>query len=506
MLELKDKEKQILEIDENNLTEEIKEENAENKEVEEEKKEEIDREKKKRFKLFSFWKKEEVVEEEEEDDEDKEKFLAYNDALDYIQQQYIEKYAKDLSTLQNTQSSAMAGHRESRNIIINYFEEIISDNKIIVEGYTSKELAQGVFAEKYGLGILDKYFLDPSIDEIRVNSVDNIKIVRRGIPIAVPETYQSEEEIERTIKRLIMEDIGISIDKSNPRVESILMDGSRLTAICYPVSPNWNFILRKHDSFEPTLANYKEVGTLNEFVWERLSLLVKGNAKVLISGNVSSGKSTLLKKLVGELDPNFRIGVIGKNSEIKLMEKYPDRDIIEFQEQPQLGVTMKELFSTMLRQSIDSLVVEEFRGSGEAIEAVRACSRGLPSAFSTAHFNNAKEAIEGVGLLLIEEGLNLSLDLAELRVARAFNIVVQMFGDTITGKKKLLTVSEIRVDEDNQIIVNDLIRWEPSGDEFFGEGGWTAPNNPSDAMLRNMLVNVSREEVESLGWDTSRIS
>lgn len=502
MLGLRKNNKQNLEIEE---IEEIEKENIE-QDVDNNVGERIEKKKEnKLFSFFSFKKKEDVEEKDKDKDSDKEKYLSREDALNYIQQQYIEMHEKDLSMLQNTQSLAMAGHRESRNIIIGFFEGIIEGKKVIVEGYNNRELAENVFSEKYGLGILDKYFLDPSIDEIRVNGIDNIKIVRRGIPIPISETFNDEEQIERTIKRLIMEDIGISIDKSNPIIESILMDGSRLTATCYPVSSNWNFILRKHDSFEPTLENYIEVGTFDKFVWDRLSVLARGNAKMLISGNVSSGKSTLLVKLVGELDDNFRIGVIGKNSEIKLMEKYPKRDVIEFQEQPQLGVNMKELFNTMLRESIDSLVVEEFRGSGEAIEAVRACSRGLPSAFSTAHFNNPKEAIEGVGLLLIEEGLNLTLDLAQLRVARAFNVVVQLFGDAITGKKKLLSVSEVSVNSNNSIIVNDLIKWEPLGDEFFGEGDWVSLNSPSDEMLRSMLVNVSREEVERLGWDTSRV-
>lgn len=431
--------------------------------------------------------------------------LSLLDAMGFIQEEFIKGYEDNIGALQKLQSFAMAGDRGPRKIITDKFIEVIDTNNISVKGMDTKTLAEETFAEKYGLGILDKYFVDPTIDEIRINRVDNIRIVRRGVAYDIPEKYETEEEIERTIKRLIMEDIGISLDKSNPRVESILKDGTRLTAVCYPVSPTWNFILRKHDSFEPTLENYIEYETLDENTWKVLSVLVRGNTKMVFSGNVGSGKTTLLVKCLGELSKRLRIGVLGKDSEIRLHEKYPDRDVIEFEEQPQLGVDMKELFNTMLRESIDALVVEEFRGSGEAIEAVRACSRGLPNAFSTAHFNNPEEAIEGIGLLLIEEGLNLTLDLAKLRAARAFNIIVQLFGDSITGKKKLLQVTEIITDDRGNITANDLIRWTPYTDEFFGEGEWSMPNQPSDKMLRSILVNVPREEVESLGWSTSRI-
>lgn len=455
--------------------------------------------------IFKWKKQDKIVDSSEEINGNKINNMSVAEAKEFLQKEFITSNSFSIDKLQNIQSFAMSGDRESRSAIINFFNKTIDDKNIVVEGFTRDSLAEFVFADKYGLGILEKYFLDPTIDEIRVNNIDNIKIVRRGIPINIPEKYSDEDQIERTIKRLIMEDIGISLDKSNPRIESILKDGSRLTATCYPVSSGWNFILRKHDSFEPTLENYIEVGTLDRFVWDRLSVLTRGNTKILFSGNVGSGKTTLMKKVIGELDDKLRIGVIGKNSEVKLQEAYPDRDVIEFQEQPQLGCTMKELFNTMLRESIDALVVEEFRGSGEAIEAVRACGRGLPNAFSTAHFNSAIEAIEGVGLLLIEEGLNLSLDLAKLRVARAFNIVIQLFGDAITGKKKLLAVSEIITSPLGEITVRDIIRWTPKTDDFFGEGQWIQPYQPSDTMLKAMLINVSREEVEALGWDTSRI-
>lgn len=431
--------------------------------------------------------------------------MSLEDATDYVQIEFIESNQDDLNSLQIKQSFAMAGDRPSRQIITDEFKRIIEDEEIYVEGYTVDELAKEIFANKYGLGILDKYFLDPTIDEIRVNRVDNIRIVRRGVAYDIKERFKSEEEIERTIKRMIMEDIGISLDKSNPKIESILKDGTRLTAVCYPISASWNFILRKHDSFEPTVENYIDYETFDRHVWDVLSVLTRGNAKILFSGNVGSGKTTLLVKVVGELSDRLRIGVIGKDSEVKLAEVYPDRDVVEFEEQPQIGVNMKELFNTMLRESVDALVIEEFRGSGEAIEAVRACSRGLPNAFSTAHFNNASEAIEGVGLLLIEEGLNLTLDLAKLRAARAFNIIVQLFGDSITGKKKLIAISEVVTTLDGQIIVQDLIKWTPKGDNYFGEGEWKEINQPSNGMIKSILVNVPREEVEALGWNTSLV-
>lgn len=450
-------------------------------------------------------KQEEEKVEKIEQEETKETILKLNEAIIRVQEIFINTDEMTNEYKQKLQTYAMSGDRESRKILKEKIKEIIEDNKIVVKGYSTKELVNLIYSERYGLGILQKYYEDNEVDEIRVNRVDSIRIVKKGIPYKIKERFKSEEEIEKIIKRMIMDDIGVSLDKSNPRVESVLKDGSRLTAVCYPVSKSWSFVLRKHDSFEMTLENYIKVETLNKYVWDRLSMLAKGGAKMLFCGNVGAGKTTLMKKIIGEVDENLRIGVLGTDIELNLTEEYPDRDIIELEEQPHLGVNMKELFSTILRESIDVLVVEEFRGAGEAIEAVRACTRGMPNAFTTAHFNSPEEAIEGTALFMLEEGLNLDLNLAKIRVARAFNIVVQLFGDTITGKKKLISITEVGVDKNNNIFINDLIKWVPSEDDYFGKGEWIEVNQPSTELLTNILKRVDRREVEKLGWDTSKI-
>lgn len=455
-------------------------------------------------KIFKANKKE-VIKHREELEIKKDNHMGINEAINFIQEKFMNYNKLSLERKQTLQSFAMSGDKVSRKHLIDCFVDIINEENVRVEGFTVDEIAKSVFNNHYGLKNLQKYYDDITVDEIRVNSKNNIRIVSKGIPVNIEETLESDRDIENMIKRMIMEDIGVSLDRSNPVIESVLKDGSRLTAVCYPISKSWSFIIRKHDSFEPMLKNYIETETFDEFVWERLSLLARGGAKILFSGNVGSGKTTLMKRLIGELDKSLRIGVIGSDLELKLQEYYPDRDIVEFEEQPHIGITMKELFSTMLRQSIDALVIEEFRGSGEAIEAVRACTRGMPNAFTTAHFNNPEEAIEGTALFMLEEGLNLTLDLAKLRVARAFNVVVQLFGDSITGKKKLISVTEIGVDENNEVYFNELIKWVPDSDNYFGSGKWMSINQPSAYMIKRLLTRVGREEVEELGWDTSMI-
>lgn len=381
-----------------------------------------------------------------------------------------------------------------------YIEKTFEQEGISVNGYNLKELAEDIFAKIWGLDILEKYSTDKDIDEMRVNGPDKIFIVKKGISRRIEDKFESEEIIELIIKRMIMESLGAVIDESNPRIEAILKNGARLTAMCPPISPKWIFSLRLHESFNPTLVNYLKSETFDMKVWNILKTLVKGRAKILISGNVGSGKTTLLRKLVGEVN-DHRIYVIGKDLETLLQNMYPNKDIVETQERPHLDIYMKDLLYSALRMSPDIIIIEEFRGAGEAIEAIRACTRGFDGSMATAHFNTPEEAVEGCALFMLEEGLSLPLDIAKLRVTRAFDIVIQMLSDSITGKKKVVGITEIGADNEGNIYYNDLLKWLPDErDEYFGNGAWQLLDKPSNNLIKKLLINVKEEELEELGW------
>lgn len=428
---------------------------------------------------------------------------------------YVQKKMFEENTLQETTEEkdinqqilldAMAGDPKAYHKVLEMITKILKEEKMSVKDYSEMDAVKEIYSQTWGLDVVEKYNRDPEVDEIRVNGPNNIYIVRKGKSERVKDKFKSPSNVEQVIKRMIIEDVGVSLDRSSPRVESVRKDGSRLTATCYPVTKTWTFVLRKHGTFEMTLDNLIKAKTLDKKTWEVLSVLVKGRANILFSGNVGAGKTSMMRKVVELADKALRLLVIGKDLELKLSEQYPDRDIIEFEEHEYVGASMKALFETALRESPDSIIIEEFRGAGEAIEAIRACTRGHFGSMASAHFNNAQEAVEGTAMMMLEEGLTLPLELAKLRVARAFNIVVQMYGDAITGTKKIVGITEISVGDNNQIKFTPLVEWVPDGDEYMGEGSWIIRNQPSQKLLSHILKTVDREKIENVGWDTSCI-
>lgn len=428
--------------------------------------------------------------------------MALDEAAAFVQGRAFECPPGERAARQALVRDAMAGEPQAVRAAEEMVASILEEEMVEVDGHSRKRAAYEIYARLWGLGPVEAVYRDPEVDEVRANGPDKVFLQRRGRNEPAGVRFADEAELEAVIKRMILHDEGASLDRSSPRVESVRRDGSRLTATCPPVTRSWTFALRKHGTFDMSVENLARAGTLDPKVWGALSLLARGRANILFCGNVGSGKTSLMRKLLGELHPNLRILVIGKDLELLLYRHYPERDVIELEEHPEVGVSMKELFETALRESPDVIAVEEFRGAGEAIEAVRACTRGHPGSMATAHFNSPEEAIEGTAMLMLEEGLNLPLELAKLRVARSFDVVVQMFSDSVRGTKKLVSATEVLVGPAGEIGFRDLIRWEPRGDDYLGPGEWVFANPPSPGLRAKMFrFGVTDAMVRKAGWD-----
>jgi len=242
---------------------------------------------------------------------------------------------EDLSSKENRQliiRDAMAGDKEAYHHVKRLILGFLQSSDTEIEGYSCEEATDLIYSKIWGLGVVEKYYRDNEVDEIRVNGPDNIYVIKKGRSMRVHESFDSPANVEQVIKRMIVGDVGLSLDRSSPRAESVRKDGSRLTATCYPVSKTWTFVLRKHGTFKMTLDNLIAAKTLDQNTWNVLNALVLGRANILFSGNVGAGKTSLMRKLVENMHPALRLLVIGKDLELRLSDHYPEKDIIELEE------------------------------------------------------------------------------------------------------------------------------------------------------------------------------
>lgn len=376
---------------------------------------------------------------------------------------------------------AMAGAPGTRNAAVKELVAFFAEQGLEVEGMEPGQAAYEIYKELWGLGPLEEAYRDPAVNEVQVNAPDRVYALKdlRLEPIAGV-SFESDAHVMALVKRMLLHDRGASFDHSNPTVESMRRDGTRITATCPPVTGCVTLTLRKHVQkvvpFEEMIAR----GVMDARTAELLKLLVRGRANIAIIGGVGSGKTTLLRTLFGESDPRARVVVLETDRELHLSKNYPDRNIVEMEEHPEVRRTLKDLFRVVLRYTPTFIIVGEFRGEGEASEAVRACERGHDGSLTTAHFGSAAEFVAGTARLLLKEGLVLPQESLEALVATAFNVTVRMFGDPTRGVIRLEAVSELVPGERPR----DLVVWKPGGSG--SRGTWALAGFPSERLLARL--------------------
>jgi pilus assembly protein CpaF len=117
---------------------------------------------------------------------------------------------------------------------------VIVDRIIEMYGYavTHDErvrLIEELVGEIGGLGPLEPLLKDETVTEIMVNGPNYLYIERAGKIVRVDSVFLSDEHVLRIIDRIITP-LGRRIDKTSPRVDARLPDGSRVNAVIEPLS------------------------------------------------------------------------------------------------------------------------------------------------------------------------------------------------------------------------------------------------------------------------------
>ncbi len=117
------------------------------------------------------------------------------------------------------------------------------------------------------------------------------------------------------------------------------------------------------------------------------------HGNIIISGNTSSGKTTLLNILSAYIPGHERIVTIEDAAELNLLQRHVVS--LEFKPANPQGeglVTVRDLVRNSLRMRPDRIVVGEVRG-GEALDMLQAMNTGHEGSLTTVHSNTPRDTI-----------------------------------------------------------------------------------------------------------------
>src|SRR3990172_5344437 len=199
---------------------------------------------------------------------------------------------------------------EVRHTIQGLFEQILSEENIVLSRPERARLFEQIAAEILGLGPLQPLLEDESITEIMVNGAKNIYIERKGKIHRVPVTFENNEHVMRIIDRIVAP-LGRRIDEASPYVDARLQDGSRVNAVIPPISLVGPVLtIRKFSKNPITVEQLVQFSSITMEALQFLKACVEARLNVVISGGTGSGKTTLLNILSGYIPDDERIVTI----------------------------------------------------------------------------------------------------------------------------------------------------------------------------------------------------
>jgi len=367
---------------------------------------------------------------------------------------------KLLSSLdQNTDVRKTA---EVRRQIQELFEQILTEENIVLSRSEKSKLFEQIAAEILGLGPLQPLLEEDSITEIMVNGAKNIYIERKGKIYRVPVSFESNDHVMRIIERIVSP-LGRRVDESSPYVDARLMDGSRVNIIIPPLSLVGPVItIRKFARNPITVDQLVEYGSTTPEVMEFLKACVLGRCNLVISGGTGSGKTTLLNVLSGYIPADERIVTIENAAELQLRQEH----VVTLESRPpniegRGEVTIRQLVINALRMRPDRIVVGEIRDEA-ALDMLQAMNTGHDGSMTTAHSNSPRDTLARLETMVLMAGMDLPVRAVREQISSAIDLIIHQ-ERMRDGSRKITNITEVTGMEGEVITLTDLFIFEQTG-------------------------------------------
>jgi type IV secretion system protein VirB11 len=257
---------------------------------------------------------------------------------------------------------------------------------------------------------------------------------------------------ERLVQRLAEQVARIShqgINREHPLLGATLPDGARIQ-FCGPPATrqHWAMAIRRHRRLDLPLDAY-DAGPLTPPPAERLPdpaaepiaflrAAIAQKKTILISGGTSTGKTTFLNAMLGEIPAEERVVLVEDTAELRLPGANGVGLIAVKGELGEARVAANELLQAALRLRPDRIVLGELRGA-ESVSFLRAINTGHPGSFSTIHANSMRGALDQLALMVMQTGIGLSRADTIAYAASVIEVVVQL--GRANGKRAITGVA-----------------------------------------------------------------
>ena len=280
---------------------------------------------------------------------------------------------KVIKNLVNNEEIIILNDDQLKRYISRKIVEYIADNNVLLDIDEIKEYSEKIFNEIRGLGIIEEFLKEDDINEIMINSYNEIFIERKGIIEESRLIFEDNDEYNRIIQKIVG-DAGREVNMSNPIADVMLYDGSRVNIVLPPISKDDPCVtIRRFSREDITIKDLIDNNTINHEVAKFLKKLIIAKYNIVIGGGTSSGKTTFLNALSQFIPENERVVTIEDTRELNLLNK---KNLISMEtRQGSSGnrgeINIKRLIKNSLRMRPDRIIVGEVRAD-ETLDMLQA--------------------------------------------------------------------------------------------------------------------------------------
>lgn len=392
-------------------------------------------------------------------------------------------------------------------------------------------VAQRIYQTSRGLGVIDELrdqscldgisggvsgllsenynYLDEAISDNTKQSMlrqDSVWVILQGRPIHLSYlSFDSKRELERICKNIYRYDAPYYLSGIKGKVLAEDKKGNRITVSRPPFSDSWKFSVRKFESIQYAIEELiRDEGC--EIIIDFMKYIIMGCMVIVITGNVGTGKTTMLKALVKFIDPTLSIGMEEEVFEAWLNKLYPRRNINSYRKTD--FISIEEGFDFQKKADRDVMIMGEVSEQKHAA-LIFQLSQFTRMTICTNHSSETKKLIEYFRNAGLVSNIFSSEQEAEEQVASALQWDIHMKRDK-DGHRYIERITEI-IPNENYCLLDGLStediwklylkkniekRYQTRDIIRFENGRYVAKSIISDRSLAKIQENLSGQDLQ----------
>lgn len=337
-----------------------------------------------------------------------------------------EDYKNDIKRqlIDELSDSVSLDDKEILNVIDNKIEDL-ERRDVPLKLKEKLMLRKSIYDSLKNYDILTELLDDKNVNEIMINSYDEIFIDRNGKYQRWDKSFESKEQLENIIQQIVGK-INRIVNVSNPIVDARLLDGSRVHIVLPPIAIKGATVTIRKFPERITMKKLIEYGSINLEAAEFLKSLVKSGYNIFISGGTGSGKTTFLNALSEFIPKDDRVITIEDSAELNIshVENLVSLETRDKNVEGEGEITMQMLIKAALRMNPDRIVVGEVRGK-EALDMLQAMNTGHDGSLSTGHANSCFDMLSRLETMVLMAE-NLPLLAIRQQIASSIDILIHL--------------------------------------------------------------------------------